>query len=386
MGRTLRVALLYLAAAAAQQCGRDPDAPFCAKDELCCQDSPTCKGACTECCIAQTDICVLPRGDFMTSTCCPKWTVGCTIGSVGCCDPAMPWQDGLDGLDSRSVRTWRKAVPKVGGVEAEAAEEPAGPTAEEPRAGQAYAIFTDSFDDKLTAYSFGTDGTVSSKAVLSGPFADYYTKYYGEATRILPWAQPMARFVFADADVLDAALPLTLYTINPADGSSASLPIKGCAGYPVGMAFDADTEKLMLGLQSKAHATYCAVDAKTGAATQLGSLDRGSSEANSTNFYGAYLSHASGSSVFRVGHRLVSSGAEPGISTVGLSASAAPSASWTALARPAGHGEPLDVSKHPTQAGFISMVRELIYQMALLPGGQLAGSIPMPRRRSRAST
>ena len=28
----------------------------------------------------------------LSSTCCPRWTVGCTVGSVGCCDPAKPWQ------------------------------------------------------------------------------------------------------------------------------------------------------------------------------------------------------------------------------------------------------------------------------------------------------
>ena len=27
--------------------------------------------------------------------CCPQWTVACEAGSVGCCDPAHPWQRAL---------------------------------------------------------------------------------------------------------------------------------------------------------------------------------------------------------------------------------------------------------------------------------------------------
>ena len=65
----------------------------CSDDETCCKDSPTCTGACTECCVDVSTFCVAPRGPFTTSTCCSRWTVACTVGSVGCCDPARPWQE-----------------------------------------------------------------------------------------------------------------------------------------------------------------------------------------------------------------------------------------------------------------------------------------------------
>ena len=85
--------LLYLPAVVlCQQCGTDSGAPVCSADEDCCKDAPGCTGACTECCVRQSTMCVAPRGPFTTSTCCSRWTVGCTVGSVGCCDPAQPWQ------------------------------------------------------------------------------------------------------------------------------------------------------------------------------------------------------------------------------------------------------------------------------------------------------
>lgn len=68
----------------AQQCGSDPSAPVCSSDETCCEDSAGCSGVCSECCLNQVDKCVLPRPGFESSTCCPKWTVGCSSGSVGC--------------------------------------------------------------------------------------------------------------------------------------------------------------------------------------------------------------------------------------------------------------------------------------------------------------
>merc|ERR1711871_1784883 len=88
----LFLSAFFLTQSGAQQCGSDPQAPICSADEDCCKDSPDCKGACTECCVRQSTFCVAPRQGFTTSTCCPRWTVSCTVGSVGCCDPATPWQ------------------------------------------------------------------------------------------------------------------------------------------------------------------------------------------------------------------------------------------------------------------------------------------------------
>eukprot|EP00755_Sulcionema_specki_P004266 Sspe_Gene.29638::Locus_14191_Transcript_4_7_Confidence_0.364_Length_1921::g.29638::m.29638 len=44
-----------------------------------------------ECCVNEATFCV-PKEGLYPSRCCPLWTVGCGVGSVGCCDPARPWQ------------------------------------------------------------------------------------------------------------------------------------------------------------------------------------------------------------------------------------------------------------------------------------------------------
>ena len=61
----------------------------------CCEDAQTCcsddKGA--SCCMQQSTFCVQKTSSSgLPSRCCPRWTVGCSTGSVGCCDPAQPWQ------------------------------------------------------------------------------------------------------------------------------------------------------------------------------------------------------------------------------------------------------------------------------------------------------
>ena len=86
--------MLVIAASVFGDCG-------CTADESCCQDS---KGY--ACCIDQTTYCVkptdgskaypvlpatptppTPRLTAPQARCCPQWTVGCSVGSVGCCDP-----------------------------------------------------------------------------------------------------------------------------------------------------------------------------------------------------------------------------------------------------------------------------------------------------------
>ena len=141
----MRVALLVLLAPAAlaQQCGSDPQAPFCTSTESCCQDSPGCSGACTECCVKQSTKCVAPRPPFATSTCCARWTVGCTAGSVGCCDPARPWQNIGVSTQTVSLRKPNAVVREAAAAAAatSVAEEPVRP-ATRASSVVAHALFT----------------------------------------------------------------------------------------------------------------------------------------------------------------------------------------------------------------------------------------------------
>ena len=117
----MRSAAFFVAlatAAADDQCGSGGGAIFCTQDETCCEDSPHCTGDCSECCLNQVSQCVAPRPSFTTSTCCPRWSVGCSVGTVGCCDPARPWQAqksiGDDGMsDERARRNPLRARPRL---------------------------------------------------------------------------------------------------------------------------------------------------------------------------------------------------------------------------------------------------------------------------------
>ena len=58
----------------------------CSSDESCCADD---QGA--SCCIIQPTYCVPKNANLnpYPARCCPRYTVGCNVGEVGCCDPAV---------------------------------------------------------------------------------------------------------------------------------------------------------------------------------------------------------------------------------------------------------------------------------------------------------
>jgi hypothetical protein len=370
-------AAAVLGAVADPACGRDPDAPFCSADESCCQDSPTCSGACTECCVAQSTMCVLPRAGFTTSTCCPKWTVGCSIGSVGCCDPARPWQLGagaaatpisvsVDPITGQSPRRQPTKIHHASrGRSARTVEEEeeeffapmagtAGASADGANA-TGYAIFTRNILSGLQAVTFDAgSGKVTTKHPITGPFNDYYTRYYGESTRLFPWDGKSKKFYYADVPVLPAnGTTIKFYTIDPSDGSSTATDVLGCEGFPTGVAWDEKQSKLVIAVQTKDTVEFCAIEPSTAKAASLGSLSRGASEA-STAFYAAYMSHASGGVAARVGHQMVTTGEKLGLGLTTLAAGA-PKSTWSAIDLGL-HGLPAATRSHPTKSGgFLSL-------------------------------
>jgi len=318
-------------------------------------DSPGCTGACSECCLKQVEACTPPRGPFTAATCCPKWTVGCVVGTVGCCDPARPWQQG----NAANAMPSRK--PNRGG----SALKPSAPDGElvETHSGSSklvgYAVFTQALLFGLVAYEFdATTGHVQAKRRLTGPFATYYERYYGEGTRLLPWDGVAKKFYFADVLINASAgvdPPTTVYTIDPATGESTAATVVGCdGGFPFGMAWDAATKALLLATQTEASASFCAVDPTSGVGRPMGSVSRGTSEANSSSFYSAYLSHVQDGVAIRVGHRLVTTGTDLGKSSVRIRAGRAtvPS-SWESLDLGT-YGLPSTVRTHPA-GGFVSL-------------------------------
>ena len=359
MGRCVWMLLLpALAAASAGVCNDI----MCSSDETCCKDSPTCTGACTECCVDVSTFCVKPRPGFITSTCCSRWTVACSAGSVGCCDPARPWQE--LGVPANMTSTMMRKPTSLGwrsAIEDFVIVDDADFTSETPAAGMAggavaYALFTKSEASGLNALTIDiATGKVTSKKTVAGAAATYLKSYYGESTRLFPWDGAKQRWVFADLDRTQKSLPLVLYTIDGATGSSTSVAVSGdgCGGggvYPVGMAWDATSGGLVLGTQDATTAAFCLVDADTGAATALGSVPRGSSEADA-GFYAAYISRADAKVVTRVGRKSVTTGGDDeGVATATPAASAGAvgggKVAWADLTLD-GHGLPVSVHAHP---------------------------------------
>ena len=359
--RCLLATLLATADAQSKACGTDPNAPFCTPDETCCKDSPGCTGVCTECCLNQVSECVEPRQGFTTSTCCPKWTVGCSAGSVGCCDPARPWQmptaaANEQSLEVRQPNRLRNGGNKVGASEIVEVDDSDSDMAIDSGNGTAYALFTKALLSGLVAFTIDIGTGKATKRPVTGPFASYMQLYYGEGTRILPWDPKSKRFLLADSNLNggkgNASTPIVLYTINPSDGSSTAMPLKGgCTGYPIGQAWDVPLGKLVVATQSATEVAYFSVDVDTAEATSLGTLARGSSEASAA-YYGGYLSHSYGGVAIRVGHKRVSTGESLGVSEVALKAGgagetvdAAPSAKWSDLELKS-HGLPASVHMH----------------------------------------
>ncbi len=298
-------ATLLLAAAAADECGDI----YCSSDETCCKDYPGAISE-TECCVTMVTDCIAPRGPFTTSTCCPRWTVACTAGSVGCCDPARPWQIETATVKEKRRRSHlRKAELADEAAHAATGAAPAATGAAVTTTTNAtgFALFpaTGMLASGMQLLRFdAATGVVLAKLSVSGPFAQYYNGFYGESTRVLPFDPESSQFLLAEAWDPDAGVytpnaPLVVFAINASSGVSSVVRVQGCekalavGGYPVGMAWDTELRALVVGLQSPTTAAFCAITPSTGTGVDMGTIGRGTSEATSDAFYAAYLSYVS---------------------------------------------------------------------------------------------
>lgn len=324
--------------------------PPCTGAETCCEDATG-----WECCITQTTFCVAPRGSIQTSTCCPRWTVGCQVGSVGCCDPARPWQYFQSTVAGNASYSFVRNPMKSDGY-SKAAMLPDFTSEIDASHKIAYALFV---SDGLLKDSFVSmtidlaSGHVVKKRTVSGPVQEYVAKLFGGSTRLFSWDPAKARFVFADADYTakGPAFPLTVFSIDAATGVSTSKVVSGCAGEPLGMVFDTATSSLIIGTQDRDSASFCSVDPDTGVAKALSKVARGSGETSDT-FYAAYMSYASSGIAYRVGHRQVSFGTDPGMNTVTLASGVA--SKWSEIALAPNHTLPVSMQAHP-DGGFVSL-------------------------------
>jgi len=172
----------------------------------------------------------------------------------------------------------------------------------------------------------------------------------GAQTRILPWDEKSARFLFVDADLSSGAM--TLYSVDPSTGQSTSQSVSGCTGKPVGMAWDADLQALVVSIQTDVEASFFAVNTESGAARPIGRVQRGADESGES-YYAAYMSHVHSGVAFRSG--LVYAGDYQGFGVTTLPGTSDEGSSvWLEPTRADEHGLPDSIQRHPA-GGFLSL-------------------------------
>jgi len=304
----------------------------CTSDETICADD---KG--WSCCVDQESFCV-PKGGGFAARCCPQWTVGCGSGSVGCCDPARPWQRDLNNVGIRSP---------VVGSSAAAVE------------ATAYALFTSPSVANLDCLTIDVaTGNITSKVPVSGPAKDYFAKLYGEITRVYPYSPSRNKFFFLDIVQTGAtpSSPITLYSIDPATGASTSAVVSGVAGFVVSFDYHPESDRVVVavGAREDVSFSFLTVDVDTAVASLLGTVDRGASEAASPAFYAPYITvmAQNGTSAYRLGYQQVSEAVGPGLGATPLAGGVA---TWEAVPSAPGLGFLYSMVRKPGTDAFVSL-------------------------------
>jgi hypothetical protein len=102
-----------------------------------------------------------PPAPLIKARCCPQWTVGCESGSVGCCDPARPWQRSSLGV-AMAPLTRRAGVTAF---------------VQHRAAGSVYALFTTGAASDLNCLTIdASTGDISKLVPVKGPAATYFGK------------------------------------------------------------------------------------------------------------------------------------------------------------------------------------------------------------------
>lgn len=283
----------------------------CTSDETCCSDD-----AGYACCIDQTTYCVQknPGVKNYPSRCCPVWTVGCSVGSVGCCDPARPWQ-----------RILSAPLPMAGHAAAGNGK---------PRNGApaltVYALFTASVTSDLTCLTISAStGDIVHSVLASGPVKDYDAGLYGESTRVFPFDPTRGKFFFFDIDQQTASAhsEITMYALDPATGASTKTTVEGATGPVVSFAYHPESATIVLAVGSRndSSVAFFSVDLDSAKALALGSVSRGASESDSAAYYAGYITEVNSakSSVYRLGYKSVTTGTTPGLGATALNGSGA---------------------------------------------------------------
>eukprot|EP00754_Rhynchopus_humris_P045675 Rhum_TRINITY_DN5157_c0_g1::Rhum_TRINITY_DN5157_c0_g1_i1::g.16646::m.16646 len=268
----------------------------CVSGSSCCKDSTG-----YVCCIDHVTACVPADGAY-PARCCPRWTVACSVGSVGCCDPAHPWQ---------------RAVP------APSPPVPAPPPEPTQSPVTLHALFLSGLlSQALHVHSFLPSGGASprypSARKVTGPAASWYKgSFANEGTRLFAFSPVVKAFYYVDAGA--AAGDVVLVKVDAATGTSAldvavSLP-SPC--FPRSFAYDAASGAVVFAVELAGGARVAyysvAVDAGKTRAAAVATLRRDVGSEGAPSYYAAYFAAPGGPVLHRLGFRFESNGTSPGV-------------------------------------------------------------------------
>ncbi|KAJ1636886.1 hypothetical protein T492DRAFT_956916 [Pavlovales sp. CCMP2436] len=335
--------------------------------------------------------------------CCGRWTVCCAVGTVGCCDPAQPWQ-----ADSAAARTARLSSSSATRQPHAAASTPLAESSALKAATFArLEASTTRAEGSSVVYALllqiaqlSVHTIASGKLVNTAAVRGY--ENYGASTR--PWAYSRATksFVTVEANFTEApptlggpGRTLTLWMIDARTGVASSCRVSGATGQPSGYCALDGGASMLLGLlderetandlhsvRTPATARFVKLDVRTGTATELSSLPRGKDE-SSAAYYSSYFYACTrdGSVAVRIGPRAASIGKDSGVGLTYLGSE--PAASFEPLKWAAG-GPPLTLQTEAA-GSFLSLAQQR-RGLALLRWNSAGGGTPTVVAKLDANT
>ena len=356
----------------------------CADGMPCCAFSGTdggygcCSGGNTEaccsddtggvCCLSQPTSCIAKTAASpYPARCCGRETVGCGVGSVGCCNPARAWQRGAplnpNALGARAASELFARGAKVAEEiqVVEVSEEDLEALA--ANASLAYALVVGGFSGKLQALTID----ITTAAVVAKKTVNDFNNW-GESTRDFLYDASRNVFYMLDVDfVAEPTRPstgrkVTLFTIDPTTGNVDTKAVTGgLVDYVTGYSMHEKSGRIhaaaekIVGNEVVGFEFYW-VDPSTGVSEHITSLPRDNEKGeNDLGFYGGYhrVVDVDGKA-YRIGYQFVSSQQKPGLFSV--DAKAATDAQQIPLPKELDFY--LGAVKSPVdQDGFISLLR-----------------------------
>lgn len=312
----------------------------------CCEDAQTCcsddKGA--SCCMQQSTFCVAKTGTSqLPARCCPRWTVGCNTGSVGCCDPAQPWQWNIaSSARHASAAGLNTAAASASEILVDAND------VMPPRAGgatEAYALIISGWATGRSSLVALTIDTTTGKVTKKIPVRSFRDDPAGDETREFVWDSAKKIFYYLDANFTAAggARPpkgreAYLFSVDPTTGATTQQTVTGAVDFPTGYAFYPEKGTILMATDAvfsngteNAGFNFYSVNTGTAVATPLGTVARGGGEASPAYYAGYHREvSADGNLFYRLGYKMVTEQSEQGVSitTVAGSAGSQGSTSW----------------------------------------------------------